>query len=103
MKYLLNICLFVLHQKELICDFRSFDKKSLEIKKHLLHSTERTLPYCKFKIIFKSLGNIVKQLHFKDALPKSCDLVLVVLSVIAVILFTTTKQMSFLRQDIVYE
>ena len=45
-------------------------KKSLEIKKRLQNAIERTLPYCKLKVIFKSPSKIVNHFHFKDVIPK---------------------------------
>ena len=61
--------------KELVCDF-PFLSKSLEIKKHLLNSMERTLLYCKSKIVFKSPAKIVNQFRFNDVLPiKLCSFV----------------------------
>ena len=45
-------------------------KKSLEIKKRLQNAIERTLPYCKLKVLFKSPSKIVNHFHFKDVLPK---------------------------------
>ena len=63
-----NIC--VVPKKELVCVFPFLSKKSLEIKKQLQNTIERTLPYCKLKVIFKSPSKIVNRFHFKDVLPK---------------------------------
>ena len=50
--------------------FPFFGKRSLEIKNRLLNSTERTLPYCKLNIVFKSPAKIVNQFCFKNVLPR---------------------------------
>ena len=63
-----NIC--VVPKKELVCVFAFLGRKSLEIKKRLQNAIERTLPYCKLKVIFKSLSKIVNHFHFKDVIPK---------------------------------
>ena len=63
-----NIC--ILPKKELICVFPFLGRKSLEIKKRLQNAIERTLPYCKLKVIFKSPSEIVSHFHLKDVLPK---------------------------------
>ena len=34
------------------------------------NAIERTLPYCKLKVIFRSPSNIVNHFHFKDVLSK---------------------------------
>ena len=57
-------------KKKGISVFPFLSKKSLEIKKQLQNAIERTLPYCKLKIIFKSPSKIVNHFYFKDALPK---------------------------------
>ena len=67
-----NIC--VVPKKELVCVFLFLGKKSLEIKKRLQNAIERTLPYCKLKVIFKSPSKIVDHFHFKDVIPnKLCS------------------------------
>ena len=63
-----NIC--IVPKKELVCVFPFLGRKSLEIKKRLQHAIERTLPYCKLKVIFRSLSKIVSHFYFKDVLPK---------------------------------
>ena len=63
-----NIC--VLPKKELVCVFPFLGRKSLEIKKQPQNAIERTLPYCKLKVIFKSPSKIVNHFQFKDVLPK---------------------------------
>ena len=63
-----NFC--IVPKKELICVFPSLGRKSLEIKKQLQNDIERTSPYCKLKVIFRSPSKIVKHFHFKDMLPK---------------------------------
>ena len=63
-----NIC--VVRKNQLVCVFPFLDKKSLEIKKQLQNAIERTLPYSKLKVIFKSPIKIVNRFHFKDMLPK---------------------------------
>ena len=63
-----NIC--IMPEKELVCVFPFLGKKSLEIKKRLPNAIERTLPYCKLKVIFKSPSKIVNHFHFKDVLPR---------------------------------
>ena len=63
-----NFC--IVPKKELICVFPSLGRKSLEIKKQLQNDIERTSPYCKLKVIFRSPSKIVKHFHFKDILPK---------------------------------
>ena len=45
-------------------------EESLEIKKRMQNAVERTLPYCKLKVIFKSPSKIVNHFYFKDVLPK---------------------------------
>ena len=60
----------VVPKKELICVSPFLVKKSLEIKKRLQDAIERTLPYCKLKVIFKSPSKIVNPFHFKDVLAK---------------------------------
>ena len=64
----LNIC--IVPKKELVCVFPFLGKKSLEIKKRLQKAIERTLPYCKLKVNFKSPSKIVNHFHFKDTLPR---------------------------------
>ena len=67
-----NIC--VVPKKELVCVFPFFGRKSLEIKKRLQNAIERTLPYCKLKVIFKSPSSIFDHFHFKDVIPnKLCS------------------------------
>ena len=63
-----SIC--VRPKKELVCVFPFLGRKSLEIKKRLQNAIERTLPYCKLKVIFKSSSKIVDHFHFKDVIPK---------------------------------
>ena len=57
-------------KKELVCVFSFLGRKSVEIKKQLQNAIERTLPYCKLKVIFRSLSKIVNHCYFKDVLPK---------------------------------
>ena len=93
-----NIC--VAKKKELVCVFPFLSKKSLEIKKRLQNAIERTLPYCKLKIIFKSPSKIVNHFHFKDALPKKlCSGVFIVLSVKAATLIFTAKQNTIFMSE----
>ena len=47
-----DIC--IVPKKELVCVFSFLSKKSLEMKKWLRISIERTLPYCRIKVIFKA-------------------------------------------------
>ena len=47
-----NIC--IVSKKKLVCVFPFLGKESLEIKKRLQAAIERTLPYCKLKVTFKS-------------------------------------------------
>ena len=63
-----NIC--IISKKDLVRVFPFLGKKSLEIKKRLQNAIERTLPYCKSKIIFKSPCKSANHLHIKDELPK---------------------------------
>ena len=63
-----NIC--VVPNKELVCVFPFLNRKSLEIKKQLHNTIERTLAYCKLNVISKSPSKIVNHFHFKDVLPK---------------------------------
>ena len=63
-----NIC--VVPKKELVCVFPFLGRKSLEIRKRLQNAIERTLPYCKLKVIFKSPSKIVDHFNFKDVIPK---------------------------------
>ena len=64
-----NICI-VPKKKELVCVFPYLGKKSLEIKKRLQNATERTLPNCKLKAIFKSPSKVVNHFHCKNLFPK---------------------------------
>ena len=57
-------------KKELVCVFPFRRRKSLEIKKGLQNAIERTLPYCKLKVIFTSPSKIANHFRFKDVLPK---------------------------------
>ena len=57
-------------KRALVCIFPFHGKKSLVIKKQLQNLIERTLPYCKLKVIFKSPSKIAKHFHLKDVLPK---------------------------------
>ena len=57
-------------KKELVCVFPFLGRKSLEIKKRLQNTIERTLPYCKLKVIFRSPSKIVNHFRLKDVLPK---------------------------------
>ena len=63
-----NIC--IVPKKELVCVFPFLGRKSLEIKKWLQNAIERTLPYCKLKVIFRSPSKILNHFHFKNVLPK---------------------------------
>ena len=63
-----SICIVL--KRELVCVFPFLGNMSLEIKKRLQNAIERTLPYCKLKVIFKSSSKIVNHAHFKDVLPK---------------------------------
>ena len=57
-------------KKGLVCVFPFLGKKSLEIKKRLQNTIDRTLPYCKVKVIFKPPSKIANHFHFNDVLPK---------------------------------
>ena len=59
-----NIC--IVPKKELISVFPFLGKKSLEIKKRLQNAIERTSPYWKLKVIFKSPCKTINHFHFKD-------------------------------------
>ena len=63
-----NIC--IVSKKDLVCVFPYLGKKSLEIKKRPQNAIERTLPYCKLKVIFKWPSKITNHFHFKDVLLK---------------------------------
>ena len=63
-----NIC--VVPKKGINCVFPFLGRKSLEIRKRLQNVLERTLPYCKLKVIFKSPSKIVDHFNFKDVIPK---------------------------------
>ena len=63
-----NIC--IVAKKELVCVFPFLRKESLEIKTRLQNAIERTLPYCKLKVIFNLPSKIANHFHFKDVLPK---------------------------------
>ena len=52
----------IVPKNELVCVF------SLEIKKRMQNAIEKTLPYCKLKVIFKSPSKIVNYFHFKYVL-----------------------------------
>ena len=60
----------IVPNQELVCVFPFLSRKLLEIKKRLQNAIERTLPYCKLKVIFKSPSKIVNHFHLKDVLPK---------------------------------
>ena len=60
----------IVPKNELVCVFPFLGKKSLEIKKRMQNAIERTLPYCKLKVIFKSPSKIVNHFHFKCVLPE---------------------------------
>ena len=92
-----NVC--VVPKKELVCVFPFLGKNSLEIKKRLQNAIERTLPYCKLKVIFKSPSKIVNRFHFKDVLPKNSALASFILSVIAAKLFITAKQNAIFTSE----
>ena len=68
--FIKNPNISIMPKKELDCAFPFLDRKSLEIKRRLRNVIERTLPYCKLKIIFKSPSKIVNHFQFKDVLPK---------------------------------
>ena len=64
-----NFC--IVPRKELVCDFPFLGKKLVRNKKkQLQNATERTVPFCKSKVIFKSPSKIVNHFHFKDVLRK---------------------------------
>ena len=63
-----NVC--VVPKKELVHVLPFLSKKSLEIKKWLQNAIDRTLPFCKSEVIFKSPSKIVNHFHFKDVLLK---------------------------------
>ena len=63
-----NTC--VVPKEELVCVFPFLGRKSLEIKTRLQNAFEKTLPYCKLKVIFKSPSKIVNHFYFKDVIPK---------------------------------
>ena len=68
-----NICI-VPKKKEEVCVFPFLGKNSLEMKKWQQNTIERTLPYSKLKVIFKSPSKIVNHFHFKDVFPnKVCS------------------------------
>ena len=93
-----HIC--IAPKRELVFVFPFLSKKSLEIKKRMQNAVERTLPYCKLKVIFKSPSKIVNHFYFKDVLPKKlCSGIVLVLRIIAAMLFTTAKQNAILRQS----
>ena len=56
-------------------------QKVTKNQNRLQNAIERTLPYYKLKVIFKSPSKIVSHFYFKDVVPKNSALVfLVVLS-----------------------
>ena len=57
-------------KKVLMCVFPFLEKKSLEIKKHLLNSIERESQYCTLKILFKSPAKIVNHFVLKKCFQK---------------------------------
>ena len=62
-------------------------------KTRLQNAIERTLPYCKLKVIFKLPSKIANHFHFKDVLLNNSALAsFIVLTVIAATLFITAKQ-----------
>ena len=86
-----NIC--IVSKQKSVCLFPFLSRKSLEIKKSLQNVTERSLPYCTLKVIFRSPSKIVNHFHFKDVLPKKlCSCNVYSFSVIAVTRFITVKQ-----------
>ena len=68
-----NIC--IAPKNESVCVSQFLDKKSLKIKNRLQNGIERTLPYYKLKVIFKSPSKIVSHFYFKDVVPKNSALV----------------------------
>ena len=78
-------------------------KNSLEIKKRLQNSAERTLfiePYCKLQAILESLSIFVYHFHIKDVLPKDSALALfIVLNLIPETLFISAKQNGTFRSE----
>ena len=70
-----NIC--IIENTESVCVFPFLGKKLLKIKKCMQNSIERTLPYCKLKVIFKSTSETINHFHFKYVLPKKLCCVIV--------------------------
>ena len=68
--FIKNTSICIVPKMELLCVFPFVGKKSLEIKKRLHNAIERTLPYCKLKVILKSPSKIVSHFHVKVVLPK---------------------------------
>lgn len=64
----------------------------IEIKKRPI-SVERTLPFCKLKIVYKSVTKIANQFRLKDLLSKElCPDIVYGFKYIAKVLFVTAKQ-----------
>ena len=60
-------------KKEFVSVVPFLGRKSLEIKKRQQNAIERSLPYCKLKVIFKSPSKIVNHFHFKDVDSFKCN------------------------------
>ena len=88
-----NVCIET--KNELVCTFSFLGKTSvasLEIKKRLQNATGRTLPYCKFKVIFKTPSKFVYHFSNMCFLKNSALVSFIVLSVITATLFIAAKQ-----------
>ena len=57
-------------KKELICLLPFIGKKSMQLRTHLVNSTESNLKFCKLKVIFQSPCKLNSLFRFKDSLQK---------------------------------
>ena len=86
---------------ETVCIFQFLGKTLLEIKKQQQNTTERTLPYCQLKVLFKSPSKLTSTFILKMcSLKNSAIAPLIVLSVKAVTLFLTAKQNQLIKSAI---
>ena len=57
-------------KKELICILPFIGEKSLQLRTHLVNSTENNLKFCKLKVIFQSPCKLNWLFHYKDSFKK---------------------------------
>ena len=61
---------FMVPKRELICVLPYLGKASLDLRTRLRRTTERNLPFCELKIIFRSKCGLNTLFRFKDSLEK---------------------------------